>query len=136
MNTKWKLGDKEITSTDRYTYLGDIITADGKNTENLENRKEKLQRATRRVLADSRIDVIQNLGVKTVLKFHEAKTILAILNNCDTWILTKTDRNKLDKMEVWAYKKLLNLPITTPTAAVIFESRSLFTSVRVINKQL
>ena len=136
MNTKWKLGDKEITSTDRYTYLGDIITADGKNTENLENRKEKLQRATRRVLADSRIDVIQNLGVKTVLKLHEAKTIPAILNNCDTWILTKTDRNKLDKMEVWAYKKLLNLPITTPTAAVIFESRSLFTSVRVINKQL
>ena len=39
-------------------------------------------------------------------------------------------------MEIWAYKKLLNLPITTPTAALIFECRSLFTSIRVINKQL
>ena len=39
-------------------------------------------------------------------------------------------------MEIWAYKKLLGLPVTTPTAAVIFETRSMFTSIRVINKQL
>ena len=135
-NTTWNLGDKQITSTEKYTYLGDVITADGGNTANLQSRMERLQGATRRVLADSQIDVLHSMGIKTILNLHEIKTIPAILINCETWLLTKTDRKKLDKMEIWAYKKLLNLPITTPTAAVIFESRSLFTSTRVINKQL
>ena len=135
-NTKWKLGDKEITSTSQYTYLGDIISANGGNAENLENRKIKLQGTTRRVLASSQIDVLQRMRTKNILQLHETFTISAILTNCETWTLTKTDRNKLDKMEIWAYKKLLGLPVTTPTAAVIFETRSMFTSIRVINKQL
>ena len=39
-------------------------------------------------------------------------------------------------MELWAYKKLIGLPITTPTPAIIYELRTLFTSIRVINRQL
>ena len=135
-STKWKLGDKEITSTNQYTYLGDIISADGGNAKNLENRRIKLQAVTRKVLASSQIEVLQGMGTKTILQLHETYTISAVLTNCETWILTKTDRNKLDKMEIWAYKKLLGLPITTPTAAIIFETRSMFMSIRVINRQL
>ena len=96
----------------------------------------KLQAVTRKVLASSQIDVLQGMGTKTILQLHETYTISAVLTNCETWILTKTDRNKLDKMEIWAYKKLLGLPITTPTAAIIFETRSMFMSIRVINRQL
>ena len=77
----WKLGEQEITSTEEYTYLGDIITADGGNSENLKNRMERIQRTTRRVMADSQIDVLHSTGIKTFLDLHESKTIPAILVN-------------------------------------------------------
>ena len=51
-STKWKPGDKEITSTNQYTYLGDIISADGGDAKNLE------QAITRKVLASSQMDVL------------------------------------------------------------------------------
>ena len=121
--TKWNLGEETITSTNRYTYLGDIITPDGKNKENIENRKVRLQRTTRRVLASSQIEVMRRIETKTLLRLHEAYTVPSILINCESWTLSKTDRTSLDKLEIWAFKKLLGLPITTPTAAVIFESR-------------
>ena len=134
--TKWQLGSETITSAERYTYLGDIITPDGLNKENIENRKIRLQRATRRVLANSQIEIMKRIETKTLLQLHEAITIPSILINCESWTLSKTDRNSLDKLEIWAFKKLLGLPITTPTAAVMFESRAPYTSIRVINRQL
>ena len=59
--TKWNQGEETITSTNRYRYLGDIITPDGKNKENIESRKMRLQRTTRRVLASSQIEVMRRI---------------------------------------------------------------------------
>ena len=133
---KWSLGENTITSTNKYTYLGDIVTADGKNQENLDARMNRIQSTTRRVMANASIEVLKAVKTKSLLRLHESYSISSILINCETWVLTKTDKEKLDKMEIWAYKKILNLPITTPTAAIFFETRSLFTSIRVVKKQL
>ena len=95
-----------------------------------------MQRRTRRVLASSQIEVMKRIETKTLLRLHEAYTIPSILINCESWTLSKKDRNSLDKLEIWAFKKLLGLPITTPTAAVMYESRAPYTSIRVINRQL
>ena len=135
-NEEWRLGENIITSAKTYTYLGDIINENGTNQENLENRKNRVQGSTRRVLASAKIDVLKTIETKSLLQLHEAYTVSSILINCESWVLTKTDRDKLDKMELWAYKKIFNVPITTPTAAVIYETRSLFTSILVIKKQL
>ena len=34
-NHEWKIGDMPIQETVRYKYLGDMITHDGKNAENI-----------------------------------------------------------------------------------------------------
>ena len=44
--TDWKVGDLTIKETEKYKYLGDIITNDGKNKENLNARKTRLQSTT------------------------------------------------------------------------------------------
>ena len=79
---------------------------------------------------------MRQIETKTLLRLHEAYTVPSILINCESWTLSKTDRTSLDKLEIWAFKKLLGLPITTPTAAVMFESRVPYTSIRFINWQL
>ena len=42
----------------------------------------------------------------------------------------------LDKMKIWAWKSMLGLPKTTPTAAVMFATGGLYASIRVQIKQL
>ena len=39
--TEWKNGEIIIAETESYKYLGDLITCDGRNTKNLEQRKTK-----------------------------------------------------------------------------------------------
>ena len=50
--------------------------------------------------------------------------------------LNATKRKELDRMELWAWKSILNLPKTTPTAAIMVITGSLFASIRVQIKQL
>jgi hypothetical protein len=91
---------------------------------------------TRRVMASGRSEIMKKIQVKTLLKLHEIVTIPAILINSETWILNKTEKQKIDRMEIWALKKLLGLPKTMPTAGLMFECGTLFMSVRVDEKQL
>ena len=50
--------------------------------------------------------------------------------------MSLTDRKKFEKMELWALKRILNLPRTTPTAAVRFVTGIIFTELRIDQKQL
>ena len=40
--TNWKLGNMYIEETKQYRYLGDEITDNGRNMENIKSRKQKL----------------------------------------------------------------------------------------------
>ena len=44
--TIWKLGNNQIQETTQYRYLGDEITSNGKNTENIKARGQKIQATT------------------------------------------------------------------------------------------
>ena len=45
-NQAWHVGDMIFQETEKYEYLGDIITPDGKNKENILDRKNRIQTAT------------------------------------------------------------------------------------------
>ena len=36
---KWTIGEMEIDETDHYKYLGDIVSSDGRNKENIKSRQ-------------------------------------------------------------------------------------------------
>ena len=71
-----------------------------------------------------------------MIRLHEAETIPTLLYNAETWTLNTTERKYLDQIEMYAWKKMLGLPTTTPTAGVMFTMGSLFTSIRIDMKQL
>ena len=62
--------------------------------------------------------------------------IPGLLNNAESWNLTIGDRNELDKIEINSLKNLFDLPIRTPTPAIIYAFAKLKTSIRVDKKQL
>ena len=74
--------------------------------------------------------------MKALLKMHNACTVAMLLTNCETWVLNKGEREKLEKIELWALKKLLDVPKTTPTPAIWYVTGSLMTSILIDKRQL
>ena len=59
-----------------------------------------------------------------------------LLNNCETWILNKTERKKIERIELWALKNILGVPKTTPSAAIWHTTGLLTTSTLIDKRQM
>ena len=133
---EWKLGEKIITSCDSYKYLGEIITRDGNNTENLKARFNKVKGTVRGINTCGKGKIMRRIEVEVLITLHDAVTLPTLLYNSETWPLNSAIKKEIDKIELWAWKSMLGLPKTTPTAAVMFATGALYASIRVMVKQL
>ena len=136
IKTEWPLGKEKIVSCEQYNYLGDIIMKNNGNQKNIDERENKVKRTTRKIISMCQSEIINNMEVWALLKLHETTTVPTLLTNSETWVLGKEQRNKLERIEHWALKKLIGLPPTTPTTAVMITTGCLFTSQRIDQKQL
>ena len=109
-NTKRRSGISE------YKYLGDVIMRDGKNKRNIEEREVKVMVSTRKIIGLCGSNVIQKIEMKA--------------------LLNKGEREKIGKIELWALKKILGIPITTPTPAIWFTTGYLLTPILIDRRQL
>ena len=77
----WKLGGDSLKETTKYKYLGDIITADGKNDENIQARKAKTYDTTVTLNTIATSDIHHRIETAVLLIFHEGKIISSLLTN-------------------------------------------------------
>jgi len=133
---EWQLGDMTIKETTKYKYLGDVITTNGKNTENLQSRKAKMLATTITINTIASSEILNNIETSVLLELHEKISIAGLLNNAESWNLSRSEEDELEKIEIQAIKSLFDLPLHTPTAAIIFTLGTLYTTQRVDQKQL
>ena len=132
----WMLGDKTIEKCENYKYLGEIINRNGKNDENFNERCKNLKNTVRAIITCRKSDVMKKVAVEAILKLHETETMSAFLYNAETWTINKTEGKLLEKTELYALKKMIGLPQTTPTAGIMLTLGTLFTTVRIDIKRL
>ena len=133
---KWKLGTLEIEETKSYKYLGDVITDDGKNTKNLESRKNKSFAATCSINSIAGIDVLRRIETKIILELHEKVILAALLTNAEAWTLGKGEKDEIERVEIQTLKMLFDLPAHTPTPAILHSFGTIFTSLRIERKRM
>ena len=116
-NMKEKISEK---------YLGDFIHSGGVSESvdaTVKGRIGKMFAAHREIKAiveDCRSNVLG--GLKVGLDIWESAYIPSLLNNCSTWMEIKQETiDKLDEVQNTLYRSLLNVPFTTPKAALIWE---------------
>ena len=117
---KWKLGAKQIGNTKSYKYLGDVVTDDNKNKQNLIARENRLNATTRQINATASSEVMRGIETKAILELYEKCIITSFLFNAESWTLTLTEERRIDKTLIQAMKRLFGLPTTTPSTAIIF----------------
>ena len=133
---KWMLGQLEIDSCDQYKYLGDIVTRNGNNQKNIEDRQAKVMAMTRKILGLGGNEVFKNIQLKALLKMHNSCTVAALLTNSETWVLNQSEKTKIERIELWALKQILDVPITTPTAAIWYITGFLMTTILIDKRQM
>ena len=78
-----KLGDKIIESASEYKYLGDIITRNGTNKRNLEERQKKVNQAVRGIKSCAQHEVMEKVQNQVIIRLHETVVIPTLLNNAE-----------------------------------------------------
>ena len=116
----WELGGKSIEKCDTYKYLGEKIHRNGKNDENLKDRCDKVRYTARAIVTCCKTEIMRRVGTKVMTKLHEVETMTAFVYNAETWTLNQSEKKVIDQTEIYAWKKMLGLPQTTPTAGIIF----------------
>ena len=133
---KWKLGNQFIDHQDSYKYLGDIVTRDGRNMKNIEERFRKIKKSTYSIITCGKSEIMKRIEIGTLIKLHETINIPILLHNSESWIMTKTDRLNLEKIEMWALKRMFSLPRTTPSVAIRYITGTLYVKTRIDIRQM
>ena len=78
---EWEMGDLTIQSCSSYKYLGDIISNNGKNKDNISDRKKKVIGSTMSINTIAANEVLNKVETMVILELHEKINIPGLLNN-------------------------------------------------------
>ena len=104
------------------TYLGDVISSDGKNTENIKKRVSKgLGIVTQILNLMEKVNFGEHF-IEIGLLLRETMLINGILFNSEVWYnLLKSEVKDLEDLDKLLLRKLLNVPVTTPGESFYLE---------------
>ena len=123
---EWRLGEKSISNTTSYKYLGEVVTNDNKNKKNLEAKENKIEITIRQINTTASSDIMRGVEARVLLILFEKCIIPSLTSNCESWTLSITEERQLDKIGIRALKRLFGLPTTTPGAAIAYSFGQLY----------
>ena len=104
---KIKIGTTEVEQVKTFTYLGQMITEDGKSEKEIIRRisisKGIFNKMSKGVLCNKQINL------KTRKRILTCYVWSTLLYGADTWTLNKEMINKLEALEMWCYRKMLKI---------------------------
>ena len=101
-----KIDGDIITQTDKYTYLGQTVTSNGKCDDEILKRIEIARGAFNSML---KTITARHISMKTRKRIIKAYVWSTLLYGCETWTITTRNMTKLQSFEMWAYRKMMKL---------------------------
>ena len=104
------------------TYLGDILSNDGKNTKNIDNRISKGIGIINNIFNLLENIVFGNHYFEIALLLRESMLVNGILTNAEVWYnLNKSEIERFESLDRLFFRRLLSVPHTTPKEAFYLE---------------
>ena len=101
---EWQLGDMKIQRCSTYKYLGDVISDNGKNKDNIADRKKRVTGSTMSINTIAANEVLNNVETMVILELHEKINIPGLLNNAESWNLLISDQKELEEIGITCLK--------------------------------
>ena len=108
-HTDFILDNEKIEEVEDFNYLGSYITKDGSSRKEI-RRRLALARTTTQNLTT----IWKSRGISTRLKTRLLRaTAFAVASyGSESWAPTKTEQERIDAFEMWAYRRVLRVPWT------------------------
>ena len=116
-------GEVLVERAEKDTYLGDILSVDGKNIKNILARKAKGLGVINQITAILEDICFGPYQMEIALILRNSLLINSILTNCEVWYgLTLKDINHLEQVDEMFLRKVLEVPSTSPKCMLYLET--------------
>ena len=115
-------GPDKVETTDSEKYLGDIISSDGKNTKNIQNRENKGHAASTQVQNILESIYFGKYFFQAAVLLRNSLLVSSMLFNSEAWYhVTTAEIETLEKIDETCIRKFLNAPFATPRIILYLE---------------
>ena len=112
--TSWEIDGKTVSD---FIFWGSKITADGDCSHKIK-RRLLLERKVMTNL-DS-IFKIRDITLPTNVCLVKAMVFPVVMYGCESWIVKKAERRRIDAFELWCWRRLLRVPWTARRSNMAF----------------
>ena len=108
-NASWQLDGETMETVTDFIFLGSKITADGDCSHEIKRRLLLGRKAMTNL--DS---ILKSRDIILQTKVHLVKAMVfpVVIYRCESWIIKKAERLRIDAFELWCWRRLLRVPWT------------------------
>ena len=107
--TSGEIDGQTVETVSDFIFLGSKITADGDCSHEM---KRRLLLGRKVVTNLDSILKSRDITLPTKVRLVKAMVFPVVMYGCETWILKKAERWRIDAFELWCWRRLLRVPWT------------------------
>ena len=108
-NAKITIEGRAIEQVKKFIYLGHLITDNGKCDSEIKRRIEIARGAFNSI---SKVITSQKISISTRLRLIKCYVWSTLAYGAETWTISKTIAGRINALEMWRYRKMLQLSYT------------------------
>ena len=105
--TSWQIDGETVETAADFIFLGSKITADGDCSNEIKRRL-----LLGRKVMTNLDSILKSRDITLSTKGHLVKAMVfpVVMYGCESWIVKKTKRQRIDAFELWCWRRLLRVP--------------------------
>ena len=118
----FKVGNMKLEYTDKYKYLGEWINSQNNLQDQIQEITQKTEAAYQTILTVAQDRVFKNIELDVIWRLVESCIQPIILYGCETWAPSKSEFEKLNRIQEAVIRRILMTPFSTPKEALYLET--------------
>ena len=107
--TSWQIDGETMETVADFIFLGSKITADGECSQDIK-RRLFLERKVMTNLGN--LLKSRDITLPTNVHLFKAMVFPVVMYGCESWVIKKAERRRIDAFELWCWRRLLRVPWT------------------------
>ena len=105
----WEIDGETVETVSDFIFLGSKITADGDCSHEIKRRL-----LLGRKFMTNLDSILKSRDITLPTKVHPVKAMVfpVVMYGCESWIVKKAERQRIDAFELWCWRRLLRVPWT------------------------
>ena len=135
-NTKFNLGEMDLSDTKTYKYLGITMNTKGDLTDHIVKLKGKVEATFQNILSLAGNQDFNNMRMAVIWKLVKSCILPTITYGAEAWVIKEKELKTLQKIMDNILKRILKTPRTTPSEVVAAETGIWAIKLQIWKKQI